>query len=243
MRKRMKILVINGSPKGENSNTMNVTRAFLGGFPETHKIEIIELRKLNIKPCMGCYSCWGKTEGKCVINDDMQPLREKILAADVIVESFPLYFFGMPSIVKMMTDRCLPFMMPYLGNIVEQRNICFHELREKSLLKKKLVVISSCGYVEADAVYPALLKQLDLICGEGKYTSILCAQGELFISGNAKRQRDGYLADVKKAGEEFSRNLALSEETKKRIAKPILSPKGFEAITSAHWEEKRREAH
>ena len=35
----MKILVINGSPKGENTNTMNVTRAFLGGFPETDEIE------------------------------------------------------------------------------------------------------------------------------------------------------------------------------------------------------------
>ncbi|MCI7690989.1 MAG: flavodoxin family protein [Oscillospiraceae bacterium] len=236
----MKILVINGSPKGEKSNTMNVTRAFLSGFPEGTEIDFAELQKLDIKPCLGCYSCWGKTDGRCVINDDMQMLREKILAADIIVESFPLYFFGMPSKLKTMTDRCLPFMMPYLGNIVEERNICFHELREKSLLEKKLVVISSCGYVDANAVYPALLNQLDLICGKGKYTAILCGQGELFISGNAKRQRDGYLNDVKKAGEEFAEKLSLSEETKNRVAKPILSPKGFETITAAHWEEKRR---
>ena len=236
----MKILVINGSPKGEKSNTMNVTRAFLSGFPESTEVEVTELQKLDIKPCMGCYSCWGKTDGRCVINDDMADLRGKILAADIIVESFPLYFFGMPSKLKTMTDRCLPFMMPYLGNIVEERNICFHELREKSLLEKKLVVISSCGYVDANAVYPALLNQLDLICGKGKFTAILCGQGELFISGNAKRQRDGYLADVKKAGAEFAEKLSLSEETKMRVAKPILSPKGFETITSAHWEEKRR---
>lgn len=236
----MKILVINGSPKGEKSNTMNVTRAFLSGFPEGTEVEYAELQKLDIKPCMGCYSCWGKTDGRCVINDDMGELRGKILAADVIVESFPLYFFGMPSKVKMMTDRCLPFMLPYLGNVVEERNICFHELREKSLLEKKLVVISSCGYVDANTVYPALLKQFDLICGEGKYTAILCGQGELFISGNAKRQRDGYLNDVRKAGAEFAEKLCLSEETKRRIAKPILSPKGFETITSAHWEEKRK---
>ncbi len=232
----MKVLVINGSPKGEKSNTMNVTRAFLSGFPESVGIETVELHKLDIKPCLGCYSCWGKTNGRCVINDDMQALREKILSADIIIESFPLYFFGMPSKVKAMTDRCLPFMLPYLGGFSENRNICFHELREKILLNKKLVVISSCGYVDANAVYPALLRQYDLICGEGKYTAILCAQGELFISENAKRQRDGYLSDIKKAGEEFAEKLSLSEETKKRISKPILSPKGFETITSAHWE-------
>lgn len=232
----MKVLVINGSPKGEKSNTMNVTRAFLSGFPEDTQIETAELKSLDIRHCTGCYSCWGKTDGRCVINDDMQAFREKILAADIIIESFPLFFFGMPSRLKAMTDRCLAFMMPYLGNVVEHRNICFHELREKKLLEKKLVVISSCGYVDADAVYPALLKQYDMICGEGKYTAILCAQGELFISENAKRQRNGYLADIKKAGEEFAENLSLSEETKQRISKPILSPKGFETITSAHWE-------
>ena len=81
----MKILVINGSPKGEKSNTMNVTRAFLSGFPEGTEIDVAELQKLDIKPCLGCYSCWGKTDGRCVINDDMADLRGKILAADIIV--------------------------------------------------------------------------------------------------------------------------------------------------------------
>ena len=148
----MKILVINGSPKGEKSNTMNVTRAFLSGFPEGTEIDVAELQKLDIRTCLGCYSCWGKTDGKCVINDDMTELRERILAADVIVESFPLYFFGMPSKVKTMTDRCLPFMMPYLGNVVEERNICFHWLRVKFLLEKNVVVISSCLCWDAYAV-------------------------------------------------------------------------------------------
>ena len=32
----MKILVINGSPKGENSSTMKVTRAFLEGMGEPY---------------------------------------------------------------------------------------------------------------------------------------------------------------------------------------------------------------
>lgn len=227
---------MNGSPKSERSNTLNITRAFLKGFPEDTDIEQVNLYKKDIKPCCGCYSCWSKTPGQCVFKDDMQDIYEQIKAADIVIESFPLYFFGMPSQMKAMTDRCLPFMLPYMGNIVEDKNVCFHEMRDKSMHEKRLVVITTCGYVDEKPVYPALLKQLDLIAGDGGYTAILCPEGELFIAENAKRQREGYLADITKAGTEFAQNLCLCEETKKRIAKPILSPKGFEAITHAHWE-------
>lgn len=231
----MKVLVINASPRPERSNTMNITRAFIKGFPENTEVEYVTLNKLDIKPCLGCYSCWDKTPGKCVIKDDMQQLHEKICEADVIVQSFPLYFFGMPSPLKCMTDRCLPLTLPYLGNVVEDENASFHELRDDTMHKKSLVVISTCGYVDAAHMYKALVKQYDLIAGVGKYTAIFCPEGELFVTDNAKRQREGYLSDVTAAGAEFAQNRTLSDETKKRLSKPILSPKGFEAITLAHW--------
>lgn len=236
----MKILVLNGSPKAEKSNTLNITKAFISGFPSDTDVEYINLYKLNIKPCVGCFSCWSKTPGSCVIRDDMQELYGKIKAADIIIESFPLYFFGMPSQLKAMTDRCLPFMLPYMGNLVKDKNASFHELRDEKMHEKRLVVISTCGYVDEKPMFPALLKEYDLICGDGNYTAILCPEGELFIAEKAKRQREGYLADIKAAGAEFAQNLALSEKTKERISKPILSPKGFETITLAHWEQKSR---
>lgn len=233
----MRILVLNGSPKCGRSNTLNITKAFLKGFPEDTEVDIVDVYKLNIKPCVGCFSCWSRTQGECVIKDDMQGLYEKIKAADIVIESFPLYFFGMPSQLKAMTDRCLPFMLPYMGNLVEDKNASFHELRDESMHEKRLVVITTCGYVDAKPMYPALLKQLDLIAGEGHYTAILCPEGELFIAQKAKRQREGYLAEITKAGAEFAQHRCLSDETKQRIAKPILSPQGFEAITLAHWQQ------
>ncbi len=231
----MKILVINGSPKAEKSNTLNITKAFIKGFPDNTQSEFVHLSKMNIKPCMGCFSCWSKTPGKCVIKDDMSVLYDKIKAADIIIESFPLYFFGMPSILKAMTDRCLPFMLPYMGNVAENETSSFHELRYKEFEQKKFVIISTCGYVKSAPMYPALIKQLDLICGEGNYTAIFCPEGELFTAEKAERQREGYLKDVAEAGREFAGKLSLSRETYSKLSKPILSPKGFETITLAHW--------
>lgn len=232
----MKVLILNGSPKVGRSNTLNITKAFVSGFPSDTEVEQIDIYKSDIKPCLGCFSCWSKTPGECVIKDDMQEIYKKIEASDVIIESFPLYFFGMPSGVKAMTDRCLPFMLPYMGNIASG-SASFHELRNEAMHEKRLVVISTCGYVETTPMFPALLKQYDLICGEGGYTPIICPEGELFIAEKAKRQREGYLSDIKNAGAEFSQNLSLSDETMKKISVPMLSPKGFEAITLAHWQQ------
>ena len=134
----MRVLVVNASPKGENSHTLVVTRAFLSGFPEGTEIEMLELGKLRIRPCTGCLCCWTKTPGQCVQQDDMQRVYAAIERADVIIESFPLYFYGLPGPLKTLTDRCLPYTRAYGWSGNTQ-----HELRDPKMLQKKLVLIST----------------------------------------------------------------------------------------------------
>ena len=74
----MKILLINGSPKGLKSNTYRLSKAFIDGISGVAPAECEELtvRDLDIKPCLGCFGCWKNGEGKCVIQDhpaDMSP--------------------------------------------------------------------------------------------------------------------------------------------------------------------------
>ena len=234
----MKVLVLNGSPKLERSNTLNVTNAFVAGFPEGTEIKRIDIYAKDIKPCRGCFACWASSDGTCAIKDDMSEIILAIKAADVIIESFPLYFYGMPSQLKAVTDRCLALAEPYMGARSDDGQT-FNKMRDPSIFDKKLVVISSCGYVELDAVYPALLSQYDLICGgREKYTAILCAMGEVFMTGKAKRQIRVYLDDVKKAGAEYCANdFKISAETIRKLQIPILSPEGFETLTSSHMNE------
>ena len=96
-RSQKKISVINGSPKKDKSFTMIVTNAFVKGIEQEGGVaELINISDLDITPCRGCLSCWGRTAGECVIKgDDIPMLREKLKAADRIVISFPLFFFGM----------------------------------------------------------------------------------------------------------------------------------------------------
>lgn len=56
-KKHIKILLLNGSPKGEASNTLMLSKAFLDGMGR--KYERIGLIKKSIAPCMGCF-CAGR---------------------------------------------------------------------------------------------------------------------------------------------------------------------------------------
>lgn len=233
----MQALVINGSPKGASSNTMWLTNAFTGGFPEDVAVKMITLREKNIHPCMGCFSCWTKTPGQCAIKDDMQEIYQDILESDIIIESFPLYFAGVPSRLRMMTERCLLFTKRYEGSPEDT----FHsilEMDEHSLKNKKMVLISSCGYVSMDTMFEALLKEYDLICGNGNYTRILCAQGELLQAGSRTRQVVNYLEEVRQAGREFIEQGAISEERQKILDRQMVTPRTFEVLIKRYWSER-----
>jgi len=107
----MKILIINRSPSGERSNTMVLTRAFLEGAGWS-EAEIIHVAEANVGGCSGCFSCWAVTPGQCVIQDDMDSILPKLIAADAIIWSFPLYYYSVPGQLKNLIDRQLPLNLP-----------------------------------------------------------------------------------------------------------------------------------
>lgn len=61
----MNILLINGSPKGKNSNTYKLATAFVDGIKEKTEVILdeVSVNKMDIKSCLGCFSCWNKTPG------------------------------------------------------------------------------------------------------------------------------------------------------------------------------------
>jgi multimeric flavodoxin WrbA len=90
----VRILAINGSPRGARGNTARIIEPFLEGAREAGaEAEVITLRDKDINHCLGCFNCWIKTPGVCVHKDDMPNLLEKIVAADVLVFGTPLYIF------------------------------------------------------------------------------------------------------------------------------------------------------
>ena len=228
----MNILVLNGSPRGSRSNSLKLTNAFLDGFTSVSKAEteIIEIYKLNLHPCLGCFSCWNKTPGRCVIDDDMKGIIDKIISADMVIFSFPLYYFSLPSQLKMLIDRLLPLSLPFMQKNSESGG---HPSRY-DMGNKKYVMISTCGFYTAQGNYDAVNAQFDRIYGKGNYTGIYCGQGELFSVPQLHKRTCEYLEYVKTAGREYASG-RISQETENSLHELLFPREVYEKMADASW--------
>ncbi|MCL1965326.1 MAG: flavodoxin family protein [Firmicutes bacterium] len=231
----MKVLVINGSPKGERGNTMKLTRAFLDGAGWADA-EIINVSKADVKGCLGCYACWNKTPGKCVLRDEMSDILPKLVAADVLIWSFPLYYYGIPGNLKNLIDRQLPLLLPFMAEDNENGG----HLTRHDLTGRRHVVISTCGFWTAQGNYDAVEAMFDHYYGKENYTAIFCGQGELFRVPELASRTDAYLGIVSQAGAEFAAG-GIRKETKAEMAEPLYPRDVFEKMADASWQVAKNE--
>lgn len=215
-----------------------IAKAFASGMnmEACTECEIIELGKLNISHCAGCFGCWKVTPGKCVIKDDMQMLTEKIMESDNIILSFPLYFFGLPSTMVTMLNRLLPLKMPYKGKLATEDNPVIMDYRY-DLSGKKLILVSSCAHASTDIVYEPIKAQFDMICGKNNYTTIFCPQGEILMLDKMRPILNNYLSKVSEAGKEFAKEGRLSTQTHDKVCAPLIPVRAVEKMMTGYWEE------
>lgn len=225
----MNVLLINGSPKANRSNTLRLSKAFLEGMGEITLREKL-VSRMEIKPCLGCFSCWNKTPGICIHKDDMEGMLGDLLWADVIVWSFPLYYFSVPGPLKNLIDRQLPLVLPFMNGDAESGG---HPARY-DMTGKRHVVISTCGFYTAEGNYEGVSAMFDHMCGKGNYTTIFCGQGELFRVKELSQRTDAYLARVKAAGKEFASG-GISRETRQQLQQLLYPREVFEAMADASW--------
>lgn len=233
---RMNVLMINGSPRGERSNSWQLASAFLEGMRESGEpMETQEaaVTRLNIRPCLGCFSCWSKTPGQCCIPDDMGQVIEKLLWADVTIWSFPLYYFSVPGPLKNLIDRQLPMVLPFMAEDGGETGSGSHPARW-DMSGKRTVVISTCGFHTVEGNYDGVCSLFDHICGRGNYTTLFCGQGELFRVSDVKPRTDEYLGYVRQAGREYMTG-GISEETHTNLSQPLFPRKVFETWADASW--------
>ena len=171
--------------------------------------------------------------GKCCINDDMPKVIEKILWADLIIYSFPLYYFNVPGALKNMIDRQLPMVLPFMSERVDGVGSGSHDTRY-DMSKKKYVLISTCGFYSSEKNYDSVLSMFDHICGKSKYDTIFCGQGELFSVKELSNRTDEYLKTVKKAGAEYA-NGEISDDTKSQLQTLLFPKETFEKMADASW--------
>lgn len=119
----MKILILNSSPLGGDpkfDQGVSQLAEALKEIPlralENKKIRVdhLSLRHMDLKDCIGCYACWLKTPGVCVLKDDMHKVLDKFVKADVVIHASPVKIGFISPLCKRIRDRLLPLVHPYL---------------------------------------------------------------------------------------------------------------------------------
>lgn len=103
-----KVLILSASPR-RKGNSSQLCDEFLRGAQEAgHEVEKMIVSHRQIAGCMGCNACM-RNGGSCIQKDEMREIRDKMLAADVIVLASPVYFYSMDAQMKTIIDRCYAF--------------------------------------------------------------------------------------------------------------------------------------
>ena len=232
----MKILALNGSPRGAAGNTERMVQPFLEGARSAGaETEVLYVKDLRIGFCKGCFACWTATPGRCVQRDDMDMVLEKMDAADTLLWATPLYHFGMTAMLKAVMERTLPLADPH---IVKAGDVYTHPGRSGKRFPQYLL-FSNCGFPDQGHFdgLRAHFESLARASGEhGTIPAVFRAAGELLRQKEVRPHIQWYFDALRQAGKEYVEHGGISGETMEVLHRDLVPQEMYISQANAHWD-------
>lgn len=224
----MKVLVLNGSPKRERSDTMCITRAFLDGMNEAapQEVQTINVVDRHIEYCTGCFACM-RNGGTCIHGDDMKAILEEILSSDLLIWSFPLYCYGMPAPLKALLDRTLPLSSMAMQKVGDR----YEHVGQADFSHLRYLMICGCGFPNSKHNFEPAVAQFKL-CFPGNHTIITVPESPMFNAPEAAVVTEPRLTRVKQAGRQFAETGEIDASLLEKICSPMIPDEQYAAIVN-----------
>jgi multimeric flavodoxin WrbA len=139
----MKVLGILGSPRIGGNSDILLDQALAGAKDAGAEVEKISLVGKKISGCLDCGKC--NATGICAVKDDMPEIHKKILDADAIIHSVPVYFWAMTAQMKAYLDRWCAFF---------DAEWKWHKAYYPKMNGKKIGLITICGDTNVSTADP-----------------------------------------------------------------------------------------
>lgn len=230
----MKVLAVNSGPRPDKeSYTVMLLNLLVEGMREAGaEVEVVNLREKKIRNCIGCFTCWTKTPGRCLHKDDMTlELFPKFLASDLIIYATPLYFHTINAALAAFMERTLPAALPFFEEGEDGKT--FHPMRYQV---PPSVLLSVCGFPEASE-FDAMLEFFERTRhGEARPVAAICRAGASLLSVPQLGAKAREVFDAtKQAGRELVYNMQIAPETLARITQPLGDAKTFGKMGNIYW--------
>lgn len=224
----MKILVFNGSPKKEKSDTLHITHAFLNGMSEAapQEVQCIDVIDQKINFCLGCFAC-KQNGGSCVQDDAMYGILEKILDSDLLLFSFPLHSYGMPAPLKNLIDRMLPLSSMAMASV----NGRYTHIGQRDYAHLRYLMICGCGFPNSKQNFEPAIAQFKLLFPSG-HTILTVPESPMFNAPEAAAVTVPRLELVKKAGRQYTETGTIEETLLAEVGSPIIPEEVYAKIVN-----------
>jgi hypothetical protein len=203
----MKVLAFNSSPRKDKGISEIVMSLFLEGAEEAGaETERHYVYDLDIKGCLGCFTCWTETPGRCVHRDDMDWIIPRLREADVIYLGTPIYNYNITHYLQRMTERMLPTTLHYME---EREGLTRHpERHERRPQKTVLAAVAGFPDLEnfdvAKALFPDALH-------------ILLPSAQILEDPEGSKQVSFFTEAVKEAGRQIVAKGRVDEKVRENL--------------------------
>jgi len=112
----MKITILNGNPNAANVKFDNYLQNLSDLLESSkHTVAILQLREMDIRYCIGCWRCWVKTPGECIVKDGSRDVCREVINSDFVLFASPVIMGFTSALLKKAREKLIPLLLPYFG--------------------------------------------------------------------------------------------------------------------------------
>lgn len=139
---------------------------------DREEIHYVDLPALQIANCVGCFGCWTKTPGRCVIRDDATKVYPLIAASEAVIYVSHILYGGYDTVMKTMLERAIPVQQAFI-RVLEGET---HHVQRAVVPKKAVIIAYGAPEEEEKALFRQMVARNAHNMNFTQYDVLFCAE-------------------------------------------------------------------
>ena len=163
-----KLTVLDGSEQGD-TELARVRDCLLGELVSAGgEVRVLDLREMDLAYCCGCFGCWVKTPGACVVRDSGAEVAKAIIESEATLYITRVTFGGYSSRLKRAVDRIICLGSPFFRKVDGEVH---HEKRYEKYPDLIGVGLLPEPDTEAEVIFAALVGRNAINIGSARHAA------------------------------------------------------------------------
>lgn len=109
------ITILDGNTDANNTVWNALLQKAIDSIKEdSGQVKVHCLHDMKLAFCQGCFDCWVKTPGQCIIRDDIDIISQDIMKSNKLIFASPIIRGMLSSQIKKVQDRLIPLVLPHM---------------------------------------------------------------------------------------------------------------------------------